>query len=169
MFITDSVFVIWAIKTPFAIHNSSNLSCEMKDPSCSWKINQACRSTAPLPILNQSNLRERERETDENNLLFCAWHSLNVKRGFSRTEKVAVVMTALGSPGTEKIFISSLQQFCAKGTVLPVCMLTTEPGECLLVKPLWFYSANFPTPGLWSWNIVAIWQKWISPAPLLPF
>lgn len=100
------------------------------------------------PPYSQSIKSQGERETDENNLLFCAWHSLNVKRGFSRTEKVAVVMTALGSPGTEKIFISSLQQFCAKGTVLPVCMLTTEPGECLLVKPLWFYSANFPTLGL---------------------
>lgn len=166
MFITDSVFVFWAIKTPFAIHNSSNLSCKMKDPSCPRKISQACRSTAPLPILNQSNLRERE--TDENNLLFCARHSLNVKRGLSSTEKVAVVMTALGSPGTEKIFISSLQQFCAKGAMLPACMLTTEPGECLLVKPPWFYPANFPSPGLWSWDKAAIWQKWTSPAPSFP-
>ena len=101
-----------------------------------------------VPPYSRSIRSERERGIDENNLLFCAWHSLNVKRGFSRTEKVAVVMTALGSPGTEKIFISSLQQFCAKGTALPVCILKTEPGECLLVKSPWFYSANFPTLAL---------------------
>lgn len=67
-----------------------------------------------------------------------------MKRGFSRTEKVAVVMTAPGSPGTEKIFISSLQQCCAKGTVLPVCRLTAEPGECLLVKPPCFTRQTSP-------------------------
>lgn len=126
------VFVFWAIKTMFPIHNSSNLSCQIKDPSCSWK-SKVHRSTVSFPILNQSSLRGRE--VDENNLLRCAWHSLTVKRGFSRTKKVAVVMTALGSPGTEKIFISSLQQFCAKATALPVCILTAEPGECLSNLP----------------------------------
>lgn len=53
-------------------------------------------------------------------------------------------MTAPGSPGTEKIFISSLQQCCAKGTVLPVCRLTAEPGECLLVKPPCFTRQTSP-------------------------
>lgn len=131
----------------FPIHNSSNLSYKIKDLSCSWKIKPSPWKYS-IPPYSQSSESERERETDGNNLLLCAWHSLNVKRGFSRTEKVAVVMTALGSPGTAQIFISSLQQFCAKGTALPVCMPTGEPGECLLVTPPWFYSASFPTLAL---------------------
>lgn len=124
--------------------------------SCSWKISQVRRCTVSLLTLNQTNLRERGRLMRTTYFsvrgIYCMWKGVS-----AGPRKWLLSWQHWEAQGLKRSSSAHYSDSVPKEPHCLSAMLTTEPGECLLVKYPSFDFANFPTLAFWSWKILAIY------------